>query len=82
MAGLLVSVRSVAEAEIALAGGAAIIDVKEPSRGALGRADDTIIADIVRSVAGRAPVSAALGELIDTTVVDILQTRSRRMRQP
>src|SRR5438270_10243995 len=69
--GLLVSVRSVAEAEIALAGGAAIIDVKEPSRGPLGRADDAAIADIVGCVDGRAPVSAALGELIDTTVVNV-----------
>jgi (5-formylfuran-3-yl)methyl phosphate synthase len=63
--GLLVSVRSAAEAEIALAGGAALIDVKEPSRGALGRADDAAVADIVRTVAGRRPVSAALGELAD-----------------
>lgn len=65
MTRLLVSVRSAAEAEAALAGGAALIDVKEPARGALGRADDAIIADVVRLVAGRAPVSAALGELRD-----------------
>jgi uncharacterized protein (UPF0264 family) len=63
MAQLLVSVRSAAEAEAALAGGAALIDVKEPTRGALGRADDAVIDDVVRAVAGRAPVSAALGEL-------------------
>ena len=36
MTGLLVSVRSAEEAEIALAGGANLIDIKEPSRGALG----------------------------------------------
>ncbi|HVS34773.1 MAG TPA: (5-formylfuran-3-yl)methyl phosphate synthase [Gemmataceae bacterium] len=65
MTQLLVSVRSAAEAEAALAGGAALIDVKEPSRGALGRADDAVIADVVRVTAGRAPVSAALGELAD-----------------
>ncbi len=59
------SVRSVAEAEAALAGGAALIDVKEPVRGALGRADDTVIAAVVRAVAGRCPVSAALGELAE-----------------
>jgi uncharacterized protein (UPF0264 family) len=68
--GLLVSVRSAAEAQIALAAGAAIIDVKEPSRGPLGRPDDRVIADVVRCVAGRAPVSAALGELIDTSTID------------
>jgi uncharacterized protein (UPF0264 family) len=65
MTRLLVSVRSAVEAEAALAGGAALIDVKEPARGALGRADDDAIADVMRVVACRAPVSAALGELRD-----------------
>lgn len=62
MSDLLVSVRNVAEAMIALDGGAAIIDVKEPSRGPLGRADDETIAEIVRAVKDRRPVSAAMGE--------------------
>ena len=35
---LLVSVRSAEEARAALEGGAALIDVKEPSRGSLGSA--------------------------------------------
>jgi uncharacterized protein (UPF0264 family) len=61
--GLLVSVRSTEEAETALAGGADLIDVKEPLRGSLGKADDEVIAAVVREVAGRRPVSAALGEL-------------------
>lgn len=65
MTRLLVSVRSADEAETALAGGAALIDVKEPARGALGRADDAVIAEVVRTVAAKAPVSAALGELRD-----------------
>jgi uncharacterized protein (UPF0264 family) len=65
MTRLLVSVRGAAEAAAALAGGAALIDVKEPARGPLGRADDHVIAEVVREVAGRAPVSAALGELLD-----------------
>ena len=38
MSGLLVSVRNVEEALAALEGGASLIDVKEPSRGPLGRA--------------------------------------------
>ena len=59
MTQLLVSVRSAAEAESAAAGGAGLIDVKEPSRGAMGKADDRTIADVVRAVAGRRPVSAA-----------------------
>lgn len=65
MTQLLVSVRSAREAEAALRGGAALIDVKEPAHGSLGRASDSVIADVVRVVAGRRPVSAAMGELLD-----------------
>lgn len=63
--GLLVSVRSVAEALSALAGGADVVDVKDPNRGSLGAADADTISAIARAVNGRAPVSAALGELVD-----------------
>lgn len=63
--GLLVSVRSAAEALTAIAAGADIIDVKEPNRGALGAADTATIADIMRAVDGRAIVTAAMGELAD-----------------
>ena len=65
---LLVSVRSASEAVAALNGGADIIDVKDPDRGPLGRADWSAIAEIVRTVAQHRPgvvVSAALGELTD-----------------
>ena len=62
---LLVSVRSAEEAAIALAGGADVIDVKEPDHGSLGRAADHIIREVVDKVAGRRPVSAALGELVE-----------------
>ena len=65
---LLVSVRSVAEARAALEGGAAIIDVKEPSHGSLGMAAVTTIGEIARCVqaeTARVPLSAALGELVD-----------------
>src|SRR5262249_22964466 len=65
---LLVSVRSAAEAVAALEGGADLIDVKEPSRGSLGRADDRVIADVIQAVAGRKPVSAACGELLEWLV--------------
>jgi len=61
--GLLISVRSAAEAAMALAGGADVIDVKEPSRGSLGAADGSVVASVVAGVGGRVPVSAALGEL-------------------
>jgi len=63
MTRLLVSVRNATEALAALDGGAGWIDVKEPSRGALGAADAATIASVVRAVAERCPVSAALGEL-------------------
>jgi uncharacterized protein (UPF0264 family) len=66
MTQLLVSVRSASEAEAALRGGAALIDIKEPALGSLGRASDGVIEDVVRVVAGRRPVSAAMGELVDT----------------
>jgi uncharacterized protein (UPF0264 family) len=44
-------------------GGASLIDIKEPLRGSLGRADEATIAAVVKAVAERLPVSAALGEL-------------------
>jgi uncharacterized protein (UPF0264 family) len=62
---LLVSVRDAAEARLALAGGAALIDIKEPARGSLGRADANVIAEIAAAVNGQRPVSAALGEWAD-----------------
>jgi uncharacterized protein (UPF0264 family) len=63
--GLLVSVRSAEEAAAALAGGAHLIDVKEPDHGPLGRAADPVRCAVLDAVAGRRPVSAALGELSD-----------------
>lgn len=65
---LLVSVRDAAEAVAALEGGTDIIDIKEPSRGALGMADMTVMEEVVAAVRGRAPVSAALGELREINV--------------
>jgi (5-formylfuran-3-yl)methyl phosphate synthase len=65
MTRLLVSVRDAREAEIAIAEGVDLIDVKEPARGALGAADARTLEAIARSVAGRAPLSAALGELLE-----------------
>jgi (5-formylfuran-3-yl)methyl phosphate synthase len=64
MTGLLVSVRSAAEAEVALAGGADIVDVKEPRRGALGPADPHVWREVQSAIRGRAITSAALGELL------------------
>jgi (5-formylfuran-3-yl)methyl phosphate synthase len=72
MTQLLVSVRDPAEARRALAAGAALIDVKEPARGALAAAEPSAIAAVIAEVAGRVPVSAALGELADNPPVDNL----------
>src|SRR5947209_3237758 len=65
MADLLVSVRSAGEARAALAGGATVIDVKEPDRGPLGRADVAVWRDVREAVPPEVPVSVALGELRD-----------------
>jgi uncharacterized protein (UPF0264 family) len=63
VAKLLLSVRSAIEAAAALAGGAAVIDVKEPSRGSLGRAEPSVWREVRSVVQEAVPVSVALGEL-------------------
>lgn len=63
MTRLLVSVRDVDEARVALRAGVHLINVKEPSRGSLGRADRSVVDEIVAAVGKAAPVSMALGEL-------------------
>ncbi len=63
LAGLLVSVRNAKEARAALAGGANLIDVKEPSAGSLGAASPQTWQEIGKVVGERLPLSAALGEL-------------------
>ena len=65
MAGLLVSVRSAAEAASALAGGASVVDIKEPDRGPLGRADPSVWRAVRAVVPPDVPLSVALGELAD-----------------
>ena len=62
---LLVSVRDAHEAHAAMAGGAQIIDVKEPQRGALGAGSLRQLAEVAAMVNGYLPLSAALGELLD-----------------
>ncbi len=65
MAQLLVSVRSPLEARAAVAGGADIIDVKEPSRGSLGQAEPAVWRSVRAVVPSSISVSVALGELND-----------------
>ncbi len=62
---LLVSVVSAVEAQRALAGGADIIDVKDPREGALGAPAPRVLSEVVAAVGAAAPVSVALGDLPD-----------------
>lgn len=68
---LLVSVRNLAEARAAVAGGCDRLDVKEPLRGPLGMADEKAIAEIAAfsshasGSGGAVPCSVALGEIDD-----------------
>lgn len=60
---MLASVRSLDEALIALEGGTDLIDLKEPSRGALGALDHAAVRICVQAIGGRRPVSATIGDL-------------------
>jgi uncharacterized protein (UPF0264 family) len=62
---LLVSVVSAREARRAVAGGADIVDVKDPRQGPLGAPSPRVVSEIVQAVAGAAPISVALGDLPD-----------------
>ena len=67
---LLVSVRNASEAGSALAGGADIIDAKEPLNGPLGAVSSDVLHKIAATVGNAAPVSAALGEISDDDILD------------
>jgi uncharacterized protein (UPF0264 family) len=60
---LLVSVRSAEEVGPALAGGADIIDAKEPDRGSLGAVDGAVLHAVLDRVPADRSVSVALGDL-------------------
>lgn len=64
MTQILISVTSIAEAQLALDNGADIIDLKDPSAGALGALPLPLIQEIVSHVNGRKLVSATIGDLI------------------
>jgi (5-formylfuran-3-yl)methyl phosphate synthase len=69
---LLVSVRSSEEVPTALAGGADIIDAKEPSRGSLGAVSRDVLSEIVGAVPGPFPLSIALGDVATAPQVEEL----------
>jgi uncharacterized protein (UPF0264 family) len=62
---VLVSVRAAAEVPAAVAGGAAVVDAKEPARGALGPVGPTELAAIGRALPDGVPLSVALGDPAD-----------------
>ncbi|KQP51382.1 (5-formylfuran-3-yl)methyl phosphate synthase [Methylobacterium sp. Leaf108] len=59
---LLVSVRDAAEAEVARAAGADLVDAKDPARGALGALDPALVRAMVARIGDRATTSAVAGE--------------------
>jgi uncharacterized protein (UPF0264 family) len=67
---LLVSVATGAEALAALAGGADVIDAKNPLAGALGAVSEAALREIHIAVAGRRPVTAALGDADDEAAIE------------
>jgi uncharacterized protein (UPF0264 family) len=67
---LLVSVASAAEASAALAGGADIIDAKDPRAGALGAVRPHVLREIHAAVAGTRPVTAALQDAADEDAIE------------
>lgn len=72
---LLVSVADPGEAEIAVAGGADLIDAKDPAHGALGALPVETIRAILGAVAGRRTVTAVTGNATDpAAVLDAAET--------
>jgi len=67
---LLISVRNASEARAALAGGADIIDAKEPLNGPLGAVSSDVLHEIAATIGNAAPVSAALGDICEDEVAD------------
>ena len=76
---LLVSVRSADEVEAALAGGADIIDAKEPANGSLGPVSPATLAKVASRVPAIQELSIALG---DVRVVAEVNTLIDRLELP
>lgn len=62
MTQLLISVRNVDEALLALAAGADILDLKDPGTGALGALDMPVTQAVLQAIDGEMLVSATVGE--------------------
>jgi uncharacterized protein (UPF0264 family) len=66
---LLVSVRTGDEVAAALAGGADIIDAKEPARGSLGPVSPEVLQAIAARMPAAVPLSVALGDFTEPDAV-------------
>jgi uncharacterized protein (UPF0264 family) len=69
---LLVSVANGADASAALAGGAHIVDAKNPRAGALGAVSRDALTEIHIAVGGARPVTAAIGDASDEAAIERL----------
>lgn len=74
MTRFLASIGARHEIETALAGGADIIDLKDPSTGALAALGIDLIAEMLEAIGGRREVSAVTGDL--PMEVDLLRSRA------
>ncbi len=63
MTGMLASVKDKQEALQVLAANVDIIDLKQPSKGALGALEISVVADIVKTIEKKSLVSATIGDL-------------------
>lgn len=75
---LLVSVADRSDARAALAGGADVIDAKDPRSGALGPVTPDVLAGICAVVGRARPVSAALGDAGDVRALAATAGRAAR----
>jgi uncharacterized protein (UPF0264 family) len=67
---LLVSVASATEVSAALAGGADLVDAKDPRTGALGAVPAAVLREIHAAVGGVRPVTAAIGDAADEAAIE------------
>jgi uncharacterized protein (UPF0264 family) len=63
MSGMLASVNSLEEALLVQQANVAIIDLKQPERGALGALDLQTVEEIVQAINKQTPISATVGDL-------------------
>jgi uncharacterized protein (UPF0264 family) len=78
---LLVSLRAADEVAAALAGGANIIDAKEPAHGSLGPVDPAVLQAISSRVPSSVPFSIALGDFTDPAAVPRAVRAACRVRR-